>query len=72
VEKVNGRDVHTTVVYGGLLKQYKGINLPGTEVSADILTEKDIGDLKVALEHKADFVASPSCGAPAICACSAR
>ena len=57
VEKVNGRDVHTTVVYGGLLKQYKGINLPGTEVSADILTEKDIGDLKVALEHKADFVA---------------
>jgi len=57
VEKVDGRDVHTTVVYGGLLKQYKGINLPGTEVSADILTEKDIGDLKVALEHKADFVA---------------
>jgi pyruvate kinase len=57
VEKVNGRDVHTTVVYGGLLKQYKGINLPGTAVSADILTEKDIGDLKVALEHNVDFVA---------------
>ena len=57
VEKVSGRDVHTSVVYGGLLKQYKGINLPGTEVSADILTEKDLGDLKVALEHNADFVA---------------
>jgi pyruvate kinase len=57
VEKVSGRDVHTTVVYGGLLKQYKGINLPGTAVSADILTEKDVGDLKVALEHQVDFVA---------------
>jgi len=57
VDKVVGRDVHTTVVYGGLLKQYKGINLPGTDVSADILTEKDLGDLKVALEHNADFVA---------------
>ena len=57
VDKVVGRDVHTTVVYGGLLKQYKGINLPGTDVSADILTEKDLGDLKVALEHQADFVA---------------
>jgi pyruvate kinase len=57
VDKVVGRDVHTTVVYGGLLKQYKGINLPGTDVSADILTEKDLGDLKVALEHQVDFVA---------------
>jgi pyruvate kinase len=57
VDKVSGRDVHTTVVYGGLLKQYKGINLPGTDVSADILTEKDLGDLKVALENRVDFVA---------------
>ena len=57
VDKITGRDVHTTVVYGGLLKQYKGINLPGTDVSADILTEKDLGDLKVALEHQVDFVA---------------
>jgi pyruvate kinase len=57
VDKVSGRDVHTTVVYGGLLKQYKGINLPGTAVSAEVLSEKDLGDLKVALEHKVDFVA---------------
>ncbi|MEO8178109.1 MAG: pyruvate kinase [Deltaproteobacteria bacterium] len=57
VEKISGRDVHTSVVYGGLLKQYKGINLPGTDVSAEILTEKDLGDLKVALEHNVDFVA---------------
>ena len=57
VEKVTGKDVHCTVVYGGLLKQYKGINLPGTAVSAEVLSEKDLGDLKVALEHNVDFVA---------------
>lgn len=57
VEKVVGKDVHTSVVYGGLLKQYKGINLPGTAVSAEVLSEKDLADLKVSLEHKVDFVA---------------
>ncbi len=57
VEKVVGKDVHTSVVYGGLLKQFKGINLPGTEVSAETLSEKDLADLKVSLEHQVDFVA---------------
>jgi pyruvate kinase len=57
VEKIAGKDVHTTVVYGGLLKQYKGINLPGSAVSAEVLSEKDLADLKTALEQKADFVA---------------
>jgi pyruvate kinase len=57
VDKVSGKDVHCTVIYGGLLKQYKGINLPGTAVSAETLSEKDLGDLKVALEHQVDFVA---------------
>jgi pyruvate kinase len=57
VDKISGRDVHCTVVYGGLLKQFKGINLPGTAVSAETMSEKDIGDLKVALEHNVDFVA---------------
>jgi pyruvate kinase len=57
VDKITGKDVHCTVIYGGLLKQYKGINLPGTAVSAETLSEKDLADLKVALEHKVDFVA---------------
>jgi len=57
VDKISGRDVQCTVIYGGLLKQYKGINLPGTAVSAETLSEKDIADLKVSLEHNVDFVA---------------
>jgi pyruvate kinase len=57
VESVDGPRIHTRVVHGGLLKQYKGINLPGTNVSMASLTEKDFADLEFAIEHEADFVA---------------
>lgn len=42
---------------GGILTSNKGINLPGVDVSAPCLTEKDIDDLKLAVEEKADFIA---------------
>ena len=35
VLKVEGTEIHTKVVFGGLLKQHKGINLPGSKVSTD-------------------------------------
>ena len=44
------------VVVGGLLKSRKGINLPGAEVSAPSLTEKDLRDLDFALEMGAEYV----------------
>jgi pyruvate kinase len=57
VTKVRGTEVHTEVVYGGLLKQFKGINLPGSEVSAPTLSKKDIDDLKCVLDLKVNLVA---------------
>lgn len=57
VQRVEGRDIRTRVVHGGLLKQYKGINLPGTKVSTAALSDKDIADLGVAIEAEVDFVA---------------
>jgi pyruvate kinase len=57
VEKVRGTEVHTRVVYGGLLKQFKGINLPGSEVSAPTLSRKDLDDLQAVLKLGVDFVA---------------
>src|SRR5215468_5260700 len=38
---VDGEDVKTRVVSGGILKDKKGINLPGVKISAPALTEKD-------------------------------
>ena len=53
VVKVEGTEVMTRVVYGGLLKQHKGINLPGSKVSTNCLTADDLADLEVALDRGA-------------------
>src|SRR5205823_2878730 len=50
-------EVHTTVVFGGELRENQGINLPGVKVSAPALTEKDIADLQFGLEQGVDYVA---------------
>ncbi len=44
-------------VIGGLLKDNKGINLPGSPISAPALSEKDIEDLKFALGLGVDYIA---------------
>ena len=51
------KEVDVEVVYGGLVKPRKGINLPDSEVSAPSMTEKDIEDLKFGLDNDVDWVA---------------
>src|SRR5215211_5795585 len=50
-------EVHTTVVFGGELRENQGINLPGVNVSAPALTDKDIADLEFGLSQNVDYVA---------------
>lgn len=50
-------EVRCRVVHGGLLKEHKGINLPGVAVSAPALTEKDRDDLRFGVKHGVDYVA---------------
>jgi pyruvate kinase len=56
VEVGNSR-VATKVLNGGLLKSHKGLNLPGIQVSAPSITEKDSADIRFAIEQKVDFIA---------------
>ena len=49
--------VECQVVTGGILKNNKGMNLPGTKVSIPSLTEKDRRDLDFAIEAGVDFIA---------------
>ena len=56
VTEVKGDRVHCSIVRGGLLKQNKGINLPGIRVSAPALTEKDLIDLEFACDQDVDYV----------------
>ncbi|MEX2182326.1 MAG: pyruvate kinase [Gemmatimonadaceae bacterium] len=57
VEQIVGARVHVRVRYGGLLKSNKGMNLPGVDVSAPSLTEKDRADIPFAIEHDLDYLA---------------
>lgn len=57
VISVNGGDVRCRVVVGGLLKDRKGINLPGVAVSVPALTEKDRRDLEFCIREGVDWVA---------------
>jgi pyruvate kinase len=57
VKEVTGNEVITEVIYGGLLKSKKGINLPHTAISIPALTEKDREDLVFGLEHEVEWVA---------------
>ena len=45
------------MVDGGILKEHKGINLPGVAVSAPALSEKDEEDLAFGLDQGVDLVA---------------
>ena len=51
------REVQCKVIHGGLLKERKGVNLPGVKLSISSLTAIDKKHLKFALEHGVNYVA---------------
>jgi pyruvate kinase len=57
VKSISGNTVFCTVVEGGILKDLKGINLPGVHVSSPSLTGKDRRDLDFCLEKRVDYIA---------------
>jgi pyruvate kinase len=57
VTQVRDREVDTIVVTGGILQNNKRINLPGVDVSAPALSEKDRIDIGFALRKGVDYVA---------------
>jgi len=54
---VEGDRVRGRVIYGGELRSSKGMNLPGIEVSAPALTEKDREDVAQAIALGVDYIA---------------
>ncbi|MDL1890368.1 pyruvate kinase, partial [Nitrospirales bacterium NOB] len=49
--------VECSVVVGGTVTSHKGMNLPGTAVSAPTLTEKDREDLRFGVAQGVDYIA---------------
>jgi pyruvate kinase len=57
VDDVDAHELRTTVVYGGVLGEHKGINAPGVELPATGLTDKDIADLQFGARNGVDYIA---------------
>lgn len=58
VDRVEGTEIHCTVKNSGTVKDSKGVNLPNSEVPMPFLSEKDLSDLRFAVEEEFDFVAA--------------
>lgn len=57
IDAVKAPVVECTVVFGGTLKDRKGMNIPGGELAIECLTEKDLRDLEFGLANGVDYVA---------------
>lgn len=57
VTAVGTDTVTAKVIYGGELKDRKGMNLPGATLPVECLTEKDFADLQFGLENNVDYIA---------------
>ncbi|HEY8219921.1 MAG TPA: pyruvate kinase [Methylobacter sp.] len=57
VIKKEAQDITCEVIHGGELKNNKGINLPGVNVSCPSLTDKDRADALFALDLGVDYLA---------------
>jgi pyruvate kinase len=57
ITKAEPSRIETKVIYGGILSNRKGVNLPDTELDIPALTEKDRADLEAAASLGVDWIA---------------
>ena len=54
---LRGEELDVEVIYGGILKDRKGMNLPGANLPVECLTEKDLEDLEFGIKNEVDYLA---------------
>lgn len=58
VVSIEEEDIHCTVVNGGVIKNNKGVNVPGVAIHLPPITEKDREDIRFGVENDVDFIAA--------------
>lgn len=58
VEGTDDKNIYTTVMNNGILKDHKRVAVPGIFLDMQFLSEKDINDIKFGVEHEMDFIAA--------------
>jgi pyruvate kinase len=54
---IKGNEIHCKVIFGGELKERKGVNIPGAQLDIECLTEKDLKDLEFGIKNEVDYIA---------------
>ena len=57
VIQIKGNDVICKVIVGGEIKDKRGVNLPGSDLTVSSITDKDKKDLLFGLKNKVDYFA---------------
>ncbi|MCC3869100.1 pyruvate kinase [Terrisporobacter mayombei] len=58
VEEVAGEEIHCIVENSGIVKNHKGVNVPGVKINLPALTPKDISDIEFGITQGIDFIAA--------------
>jgi pyruvate kinase len=58
VQTIEDEQLHCVVLNGGPVSNHKSINLPNVSTNLPALTDKDIADIKFAIEQGFDFIAA--------------
>ncbi len=57
VESINGDEVTCKIIVGGALRNTKGINLPGADLTMPALSDKDKQDITWGIQHGMEYLA---------------
>jgi len=58
VLSIEGDKIHCRVNNAGVIKNRKGVNLPGVRISLPAITEKDRADIEFGIEQEVDYIAA--------------
>ena len=58
VQEINGGEINCTVENSGIVKNHKGVNVPGVSINLPALTPKDVSDIEFGIEQGIDFIAA--------------
>lgn len=57
IKKIEKKGIKAEVLVGGILKEYKGMNIPGASLKFPAISEKDKKDIDFGIENKVDYIA---------------
>ncbi len=58
VQEIIEQDIHCIVENSGIVKNHKGVNVPGVKINLPALTPKDISDIEFGITQGIDFIAA--------------